>query len=210
MATDLIPNGANSWAMASDSASTANLVAAYTPQPGHATKPPTDDRAGGGGYIAVTGKLSGASAGQLDGLKRALEKCVPRARIDLSSVVSKWVGETEKNLERLFQAAEDSNGILFFDEADALFGKRSEVSDSHDRYANIEVAYLLQKMEGYAGAVILATNFTAEGEATAHVLGEALQSRGVRVTRLARGVPIGSELEYVDLGTIAHAFVDRR
>ena len=64
--------------------------------------------------------------------------------------------------------------------------------------------------DGVVEEVILATNFTAEGEATAHVLGEALQSRGVRVTRLARGVPIGSELEYVDLGTIAHAFVDRR
>jgi recombination protein RecR len=64
--------------------------------------------------------------------------------------------------------------------------------------------------DGRVEEVIIATNFTAEGEATAHVLAEALRSRGVRVTRLARGVPIGSELEYVDLGTIAHAFVDRR
>jgi hypothetical protein len=80
-------------------------------------------------------------------------------RIDLATVVSKYIGETEKNLDRVFSAAEGSNAILFFDEADALFGKRSEVSDSHDRYANIEVAYLLQKMEGYSGAVILATNF---------------------------------------------------
>jgi ATPase family protein associated with various cellular activities (AAA)/winged helix domain-containing protein len=80
-------------------------------------------------------------------------------RVDLATVVSKYIGETEKNLDRIFDAAEGSNAILFFDEADALFGKRSEVSDSHDRYANIEVAYLLQKMEGYAGAVILATNF---------------------------------------------------
>jgi hypothetical protein len=80
-------------------------------------------------------------------------------RVDLATVVSKYIGETEKNLDRIFGAAEGSNAILFFDEADALFGKRSEVSDSHDRYANIEVAYLLQKMEAYAGAVILATNF---------------------------------------------------
>ena len=80
-------------------------------------------------------------------------------RVDLATIVSKYIGETEKNLDRIFDAAEGSNAILFFDEADALFGKRSEVSDSHDRYANIEVAYLLQKMEGYAGAVILATNF---------------------------------------------------
>jgi hypothetical protein len=80
-------------------------------------------------------------------------------RVDLATVVSKYIGETEKNLERIFTAADGSNAILFFDEADALFGKRSEVSDAHDRYANIEVAYLLQRMEGYPGAVILATNF---------------------------------------------------
>src|SRR5262249_17794204 len=80
-------------------------------------------------------------------------------RIDLATTVSKYIGETEKNLDRIFGAAEGSNAILFFDEADALFGKRSETSDSHDRYANIEVAYLLQKMEGYPAAVILATNF---------------------------------------------------
>ena len=80
-------------------------------------------------------------------------------RVDLATVVSKYIGETEKNLERIFSAADGSNAILFFDEADALFGKRSEVSDSHDRYANIEVAYLLQRMEAYDGAVILATNY---------------------------------------------------
>jgi SpoVK/Ycf46/Vps4 family AAA+-type ATPase len=79
-------------------------------------------------------------------------------RIDLSGVVSKYIGETEKNLQHIFNEAETSNAILFFDEADALFGKRSEVKDAHDRYANIETAYLLQKMEEYAGVVILATN----------------------------------------------------
>jgi hypothetical protein len=79
-------------------------------------------------------------------------------RIDLSSVVSKYIGETEKNLRRVFDAAEDGGAILFFDEADALFGKRSEVKDSHDRYANIEVNYLLQRMEAYRGLAILATN----------------------------------------------------
>jgi len=79
-------------------------------------------------------------------------------RIDLSGVVSKYIGETEKNLQHIFNEAESSNAILFFDEADALFGKRSEVKDAHDRYANIETAYLLQKMEEYAGVVILATN----------------------------------------------------
>ena len=79
-------------------------------------------------------------------------------RIDLSAVVSKYIGETEKNLRRLFDAAEDGGAILFFDEADALFGKRSEVKDSHDRYANIEINYLLQRMEGYRGLAVLATN----------------------------------------------------
>ncbi len=80
-------------------------------------------------------------------------------KIDLSTVVSKYIGETEKNLARIFAEAECSNAILFFDEADALFGKRSEVRDSHDRYANIEINYLLQKMEEHEGVVILATNF---------------------------------------------------
>ena len=79
-------------------------------------------------------------------------------RIDLSAVVSKYIGETEKNLRRLFDAAEDGGTILFFDEADAIFGKRSEVKDSHDRYANIEINYLLQRMEAYRGLAILATN----------------------------------------------------
>jgi AAA+ superfamily predicted ATPase len=79
-------------------------------------------------------------------------------RIDLSMVVNKYIGETEKNLRQVFDAAEDGGAILFFDEADALFGKRSEVRDSHDRYANIEVSYLLQRMENYRGLAILATN----------------------------------------------------
>jgi len=79
-------------------------------------------------------------------------------KIDLSSVVSKYIGETEKNLARIFAEAETSNAVLFFDEADALFGKRTEVKDSHDRYANLEISYLLQKMDEYEGVVILATN----------------------------------------------------
>ena len=79
-------------------------------------------------------------------------------KIDLSSVVSKYIGETEKNLEQIFTAAGAANLVLFFDEADAIFGKRSEVSDAHDRYANIEVAYLLQRLELYDGLVVMATN----------------------------------------------------
>lgn len=79
-------------------------------------------------------------------------------RIDLSVVVSKYIGETEKNLRKLFDAAEEGGAILFFDEADALFGKRTEVKDSHDRYANVEINYLLQRMESYKGIAILASN----------------------------------------------------
>ena len=79
-------------------------------------------------------------------------------RIDLSGVISKYIGETEKNLKAVFDAAEASGAVLFFDEADALFGKRSEVKDSHDRYANIEVSYLLQRMEAYRGLAVLTTN----------------------------------------------------
>lgn len=81
-------------------------------------------------------------------------------KIDLSCVVSKYIGETEKNLEVIFRGAQRSNAILFFDEADALFGKRSEVKDAHDRYSNIELAYLLQRMESFEGAVILASNLS--------------------------------------------------
>ncbi len=78
-------------------------------------------------------------------------------RVDLGAVVSKYIGETEKNLRRVFDAANSSGAILFFDEADALFGKRTEVKDSHDRYANIELNYLLQRIEDYAGLAILTT-----------------------------------------------------
>ena len=98
-----------------------------------------------------TGKTLGAEA-------IAAEARLDLYRIDLASVVSKYIGETEKNLAKLFDAAERSGAVLLFDEADALFGKRSEVKDSHDRYANIEVAYLLQRIESYRGLAILTTN----------------------------------------------------
>jgi SpoVK/Ycf46/Vps4 family AAA+-type ATPase len=81
-------------------------------------------------------------------------------QIDLSSVVSKYIGETEKQLERIFTEAESSRAVLFFDEADALFGKRTEVRDAHDRYANLETSYLLQRMDSYEGLVILASNLS--------------------------------------------------
>jgi SpoVK/Ycf46/Vps4 family AAA+-type ATPase len=79
-------------------------------------------------------------------------------RVKLNQVVSKYIGETEKNLSRIFETAQKRGSVLFFDEADALLGKRSKVQDSHDRYANIEVGYLLSKVEAYRGLVILASN----------------------------------------------------
>ncbi|MFM8897134.1 MAG: ATP-binding protein, partial [Actinomycetales bacterium] len=82
-------------------------------------------------------------------------------RVELATVVDKYIGETEKNLDQVFSAVENSDGVLLFDEADALFGKRSEVSDARDRYANIEVAYLLQRMEAFDGLAILTTNLRA-------------------------------------------------
>lgn len=83
---------------------------------------------------------------------------LPIVRVDLAGMISKYIGETEKNLDKLFKAAEKSDVIIFFDEADAIFGQRSEVNDSHDRYANIETSYLLQRMEVFKGTSILATN----------------------------------------------------
>src|SRR4029079_8063685 len=111
------------------------------------------------GY-GITALFAGDSG---TGKTMAAEVIARSLRLDLYSInvfagVNKYIGETEKNLRRLFDAAEDAGAILFFDEADALFGKRSEVKDSHDRYANIEINYLLQRMEGYRGLAILATN----------------------------------------------------
>ena len=79
-------------------------------------------------------------------------------KIDLSQVVSKYIGETEKNLEKIFESASKGGAVLFFDEADAIFGKRTEIKDSHDRYANLEISFLLQRMESYDGLAILSTN----------------------------------------------------
>ncbi|MEW2051324.1 ATP-binding protein [Streptomyces sp. NPDC005476] len=88
----------------------------------------------------------------------AAELDLDLVRVDLSQVVSKWVGETERNLRRVFDAAEDSAAVLLFDEADALFGRRTEVRDSHDRYANLQTGYLLQRLETFRGLAVLTTN----------------------------------------------------
>lgn len=110
--------------------------------------------------LGITVLFSGASGTGKTMAAEALanELNLDLFRIDLSTVVSKYIGETPKNLRRVFDAAEDGGAILFFDEGDTLFGKRSEVKDSHDRYANIEIGYLLQRMEAYRGLAILATN----------------------------------------------------
>jgi len=109
-------------------------------------------------------------------------------RIDLSQVVSKYIGETEKNLRHVFDAAEESGAILFFDEADALFGKRTEVKDSHDRYANIEINYLLQRMEAYRGLAILATNMR-----------ESLDQAFMRRLRFALNFPFPGPAERLEI-----------
>jgi SpoVK/Ycf46/Vps4 family AAA+-type ATPase len=114
----------------------------------------------GSGVNALFAGPSGTGKTMAAGIV-ARELGIDLYRIELAGVVSKYIGETEKNLDRIFNAAENSNAILFFDEADALFGKRSEVRDAHDRYANIEISYLLQKMEQYSGVTILATNLRA-------------------------------------------------
>ncbi|MCW3464581.1 ATP-binding protein [Chitinophaga nivalis] len=107
-----------------------------------------------------TGKtLSACLLGKPDPADAATQEGIDVFRIDLSQVVSKFIGETEKNLSRLFDRAEHKNWILFFDEADALFGKRTNIRDAHDKYANQEIAYLLQRIENYNGLVILASNF---------------------------------------------------
>ena len=132
-------------------------------------------------------------------------------KIDLSQIVSKYIGETEKNLDKVFEAAEASNAILFFDEADALFGKRSEVKDAHDRYANIEIGYLLQKMEEYEGIAILATNLRQNmDEAFVRRLGVIVEfpfpdeeyRRRIWEVIFPREAPVGDD---VDFGELARA-----
>jgi SpoVK/Ycf46/Vps4 family AAA+-type ATPase len=113
--------------------------------------------ASGTGVKALFAGVSGTGKTMAAGVI-ARDVALDLMRIDLSSVVSKYIGETEKNLDRVFHSARAGNTLLFFDEADAMFGKRSEVKDAHDRYANIEIAYLLQKLDEHDGAVLLATN----------------------------------------------------
>jgi ATPase family associated with various cellular activities (AAA) len=132
-------------------------------------------------------------------------------RIDLATVVSKYIGETEKNLDGIFTAAEGSNAILLFDEADALFGKRSEVHDAHDRYANVEVAYLLQRIESYAGAVILTTNLRQNIDAAFLrrldlLVDFPFPEERERERLWRRLLPVRSASEEIDMGLLAARF----
>lgn len=129
-------------------------------------------------------------------------------RIDLSGVVSKWIGETEKNLRRVFDAAEAGGAVLFFDEADALFGKRTEVKDAHDRYANVEIAYLLQRMEAYRGLSILATNLRANVDQAflrrlRYVIDLPFPDEAARRAIWQRHIPPRAPTEGIDLDALA-------
>lgn len=132
-------------------------------------------------------------------------------RIDLSAVVSKYIGETEKNLRKVFDAAEQIGAILLFDEADALFGKRSEVKDSHDRYANIEVSYLLQRMETYGGLAILTTNHKAALDSAfqrrlrfvVHFpFPDQAQREGIWRAVFPPGAPLGDDVDHAKLSRL--------
>ena len=111
---------------------------------------------GGGIHLFLTGADKTITGNSSRWLAARMQKDI--YRIDLSVLVSKYIGEVEKNLEKIFSLAENKNWILFFDEADALFGKRTNVQDAHDKYANQEISYLLQRIEEYNGVVLLACN----------------------------------------------------
>ncbi|MBN1203763.1 MAG: AAA family ATPase [Myxococcaceae bacterium] len=138
----------------------------------------------------------------------AAELRVDLYRIDLSQVVDKYIGETEKNLRRVFDTAEESGALLLFDEADALFGKRSEVKDSHDRYANIEVGYLLQRLEAYRGLTLLTTNMrgaldTAFLRRIRFVVEFPFPSHEQRVELWRRAFPRSTPTEDLDVNRLA-------
>ena len=114
-------------------------------------------RSSKGGTVALFSGDTGAGKVKA-GMDIASAIDAPFLRVNLNTVKNKYIGETEKNLKRLFSAAKKTGAVLFFDEADALFGKRSKVKDAHDRYANIEVSYLLKRLKRFPGIVILATS----------------------------------------------------
>jgi SpoVK/Ycf46/Vps4 family AAA+-type ATPase len=151
-----------------------------------------------------TGKTMGAQV-----LARAME--LDLYRIDLSQVVSKYIGETEKNLTRVFDEARAANVVLFFDEADALFGKRTEVKDAHDRYANVETGFLLQRIEQHDGICILATNLRRNMDEAflrrLHVVADfPMPGEGERRRIWQRHLPAARCLPDIDLDFLARRF----
>jgi len=141
----------------------------------------------------------------------AIELDLPMYRIDLSQVVNKYIGETEKNLKAVFDVADTSDMILFFDEADALFGKRTEVHDSHDRYANIEISYLLERMERFKGLAILATNRKNDLDEAflrrlRFVLDFPMPDEAQRKAIWIQSIPKGVDVEDVDFDFLAQQF----
>lgn len=136
---------------------------------------------------------------------------LPLFRIDLSQVVNKYIGETEKNLRRLFDAADAADVILFFDEADSLFGKRTEVRDAHDRYANLEVSYLLERMERFKGLAILATNRKRDLDEAflrrlRYVIDFPLPGADERLRIWKQVMPEGANVDHLDFSFLAQRF----
>ena len=169
--------------------------------------------AAGGGSRGIVSLFSGPSGTgkTLAAEVMAGELGLDVFKLDLSSVVSKYIGETEKNLEQVFDAASAGNLVLFFDEADALFGKRSEVKDARDRYANIEVSYLLQRLEAYEGLVVMATNFEKNVDEAflrrIHTRIEfALPGPTERATIWRQNFPATSPLGDIDIDWLANQF----
>ena len=151
-----------------------------------------------------TGKTMAAEA-----ISRAL--ALPMVRIDLSQVVNKYIGETEKNLSRIFDAAEASDALLLFDEADALFGKRTDVKDAHDRFANIEVSYLLERMERFKGLAVLSTNRRRDLDEAftrrlRYIVEFPMPGEAERLALWRRSFPPGADIRGLDLAFLATQF----
>ena len=169
------------------------------------------------GYGRVLGRATGISAlfaGPSGVGKTMAAEAIAKALsldlyvVDLARVTSKYIGETEKNLRRIFDAAEAGGCVLFFDEADALFGKRSEVKDSHDRYANLEISYLLQRMESFSGLAILATNLkshldTAFLRRIRTIVDFAIPDAEVRMALWRRALPPAAPQGGIDFSRLA-------
>jgi len=149
-----VPHDLNSLSISNKDKETITDIISQTKKHGKVVVAPNSPLAN---FVVLTGENSSKKLSTVAYIANSLDRQV--YRIDLRSVVSKYIGETEKNLGRLFDKANNKDWILFFDEADALFGKRTNIRDAHDKYANQEISYLLQRIEDYPGLVLLASNF---------------------------------------------------